>query len=167
MLEENPASSAIYSAYLDQAQKLSLKASTKNEDDDTFAKKAHFITPNDAVIETQGGDHLPPVPVEEAEKLNELEQLVHGGQKQQHGEQSLSIEGDVVNEKRETDSTGHDSSALDESTLGNAKPTETTDHCFHHYPFMDLLHLLATYNHMFFESRPFAVPLISLPSSSS
>ena len=44
----------------------------------TTAVEAKFITPHDAVIETADGNRLPSIPLEEAQKLNELKNAVEG-----------------------------------------------------------------------------------------
>ncbi|USP76950.1 hypothetical protein yc1106_04224 [Curvularia clavata] len=45
----------------------------------TQAIEAHFVTPQDPVIETAGGHRLPAVPLEEATKLNELRNIIEDG----------------------------------------------------------------------------------------
>lgn len=63
-----------------QAQKLSLHPS--NPDDDAAesgtAVEARFVTPQDPVIETADGSRLPPVPLQEALRLNQLKDKVEG-----------------------------------------------------------------------------------------
>ena len=63
-----------------QAEKLSLVASDPNssEVNGGTAVEARFITPQDPVIETADGSRLPPVPLEEALKLNQLRDEVEG-----------------------------------------------------------------------------------------
>ncbi|EUC34300.1 hypothetical protein COCCADRAFT_36058 [Bipolaris zeicola 26-R-13] len=45
----------------------------------TQAIEAHFVTPQDPVIETADGRRLPAVPLEEATKLNELRDIIEDG----------------------------------------------------------------------------------------
>ncbi|KAJ5042595.1 Alpha/Beta hydrolase protein [Bipolaris maydis] len=45
----------------------------------TQAIEAHFVTPQDPVIETADGHRLPAVPLEEATKLNELRNIIEDG----------------------------------------------------------------------------------------
>jgi pimeloyl-ACP methyl ester carboxylesterase len=57
-----------------QAEKLSLRPSEDDSDEakQSTAVAAHFVTPRDPVVETASGDRLPAVPLEEAQKLNQL-----------------------------------------------------------------------------------------------
>lgn len=73
-----------------QAEKLSLvRQDTKSGDvDGGTAVEARFITPQDPVIETANGSRLPPVPLQEALKLNQLKDTVEGkGERRAEGEQ--------------------------------------------------------------------------------
>lgn len=136
--EGDLASPKTNAAYLEQAQKLSLDASSKSECDATLAKKAKFVAPHDAVVETQGGDRLPSIPVEKAKELNELEQQVHGGVKEQHGIEKTRIREGASKEQEGNGSEDHDPSVLQESSksqkpnhgLGDAKLPETTNPLF-------------------------------------
>ena len=69
------------------AQKLSLlpPASENEETRATTAVEAKFITPQDPIIETADGSRLPPVPLPEAIKLNELKKKVEGGSDEKIG----------------------------------------------------------------------------------
>lgn len=58
--------------YAEQSQKLSLGPQGQRSKQENGAIAARFVTPRDAVIETEHGDRLPAVPSEEAEKLNWL-----------------------------------------------------------------------------------------------
>ncbi|KAK5174429.1 uncharacterized protein LTR77_001509 [Saxophila tyrrhenica] len=62
--------------YAHQAENLGQgrRGSKHGERDDSPAVKAKFVTPLDPVVETADGGRLPVIPVEEAEKLNELRQ---------------------------------------------------------------------------------------------
>ena len=62
--------------YAEQAGKLSLRQEdlANGEASATAASHAHFVTPRDPVIETAGGERLPPVPLSEALKLNALKE---------------------------------------------------------------------------------------------
>ena len=73
-----PANNAI--EFAKQAEKLSLVApdSKSGEVDGGTAVEARFITPQDPVIETANGSRLPPVPLQEALKLNQLKDTVEG-----------------------------------------------------------------------------------------
>ncbi|XDG10190.1 hypothetical protein ABKA04_009805 [Annulohypoxylon sp. FPYF3050] len=55
-----------------QAEKLSLQTAENDEFPETVAVEAQFITPQDPVIVTADGNRLPPVPLEQAHKLNIL-----------------------------------------------------------------------------------------------
>ncbi|KAI0898228.1 alpha/beta-hydrolase [Annulohypoxylon nitens] len=55
-----------------QAEKLSLQTAENNEFPETVAVEAQFVTPQDPVIVTADGNRLPPVPLEQAHKLNIL-----------------------------------------------------------------------------------------------
>ncbi|KAI1107537.1 alpha/beta-hydrolase [Jackrogersella minutella] len=55
-----------------QAEKLSLQTTQHNEHPETVAVEARFVTPQDPVIITADGNRLPPVPLEQAYKLNIL-----------------------------------------------------------------------------------------------
>jgi pimeloyl-ACP methyl ester carboxylesterase len=60
-----------------QAEKLSHQHPTES-DGDGIAVEARFVTPQDPVLVTSDGNRLPPVPLEEAHKLNVLrEELKH------------------------------------------------------------------------------------------
>ena len=63
-----------------QAEKLSLMAQDSNssEAQSGMAVEARFITPQDPVIETADGSRLPPVPLQEALRLNQLKDDVEG-----------------------------------------------------------------------------------------
>ncbi|KAI1208099.1 alpha/beta-hydrolase [Annulohypoxylon truncatum] len=58
--------------FAQQAEKLSLQTAENNEFPETVAVEAQFITPQDPVIVTADGNRLPPVPLEQAHKLNIL-----------------------------------------------------------------------------------------------
>ncbi|KAI0841978.1 alpha/beta-hydrolase [Hypoxylon sp. FL0890] len=60
--------------FAQQAEKLSLQTTQDNEHAETVAVEAKFITPQDPVIVTADGNRLPPVPVEQAYKLNILKE---------------------------------------------------------------------------------------------
>lgn len=131
----------IYDAYLKQAQSLSLDVSTAGlgEKDDTLVKKAKFVTPNDAVLETEGGAHLPTVPVEEAEKLNNLETKVHPKEKgNEILEDQSTLGGDASKERVNTGSTAEDASEQQtflepqefNEQLGSMEPPRTTNPLF-------------------------------------
>ena len=66
--------------YAKQAEKLSLHSDNigDGEPSATTALSARFITPRDPVIETVGGERLPPVPLHEALKLNKLKARSEG-----------------------------------------------------------------------------------------
>lgn len=61
-----------------QAEKLSHQTTQENENLDTVAIKAHFVTSQDPVIITADGHRLPAVPLEEAHKLNALREELNG-----------------------------------------------------------------------------------------
>ena len=62
-----------------QAEKLSLQPEEKSEEaNGGKAVEALFITPQDPVIQTANGSRLPPVPLQEALKLNRLKDNVEG-----------------------------------------------------------------------------------------
>ncbi|KAK4129502.1 alpha/beta-hydrolase [Parathielavia appendiculata] len=59
--------------FINQAEKLSHHHPSES-DGDGVAIEAHFVTPHDPVIVTSDGNRLPPVPLDEAHKLNVLRQ---------------------------------------------------------------------------------------------
>jgi pimeloyl-ACP methyl ester carboxylesterase len=61
-----------------QSEKLSHQKLEDADDPKHVASAAHFVTPQDAVIETAGGARLPPVPLQEAFKLNALRDDLNG-----------------------------------------------------------------------------------------
>ena len=66
--------------YAKQAEKLGYKHSNI-QDESTISEEAvqaKFVTGQDPVIETASGERLPTVPVQEAVKLNELKNEMHG-----------------------------------------------------------------------------------------
>ncbi|MCJ1467560.1 hypothetical protein MMC07_006185 [Pseudocyphellaria aurata] len=69
------------------AEKLSLlpPGSEKEETRATTAVEAKFITPQDAIIETADGGRLPPVPLPEAIKLNELKEKAECANREETG----------------------------------------------------------------------------------
>jgi pimeloyl-ACP methyl ester carboxylesterase len=75
-LDTATATSAIN--YARQAEKLSLVAHGVDGDNSGTAIKAHFITPQDPVIELAGGSRLPGVPLTEAVNLNVLKAEIDG-----------------------------------------------------------------------------------------
>lgn len=72
LVANDKAESAIQFAH--QAERLSLLPHDKDDRSSvaTTAVRARFITPQDPVIETANGERLPAVPLEEAQRLNEL-----------------------------------------------------------------------------------------------
>lgn len=72
--------------YARQAEKLSLAKADHATDGGGTALEAHFITPQDPVIETADGNRLPGVPLQEAEKLNGLRAEIQGDPSQVIGE---------------------------------------------------------------------------------
>ncbi|KAI1150596.1 Alpha/Beta hydrolase protein [Nemania diffusa] len=58
--------------FVNQSAKLSLKKPLSPGDPGSVAVEARFVTPDDAVIVTADGNRLPPVPLQEAYKLNAL-----------------------------------------------------------------------------------------------
>ena len=87
-----------------QAEKLSLHTQDSKLDNvrGGTAVEARFITPQDPVIETADGSRLPPVPLQEALKLNQLKDAVEG-------------KGDLQNQSvHEPGKTGHEEE-LDEN----------------------------------------------------
>lgn len=64
--------------YAHQAEKLSHVKPDHKSDGSGTAIEAHFITPQDPVIQTAGGNRLPGVPLAEAEKLNSLKEEIEG-----------------------------------------------------------------------------------------
>lgn len=65
---------------------LSLKPSNEeNHHDQGTAVRARFITPLDPVIETATGDRLPAVPLEEAHRINALEEKINGQEQLRSG----------------------------------------------------------------------------------
>ena len=67
-------------AYAKHAEKLSLRPqnASSQEDTETSAAQAKFITPQDPVIETRNGERLPAVPLAQAVKLNKLKEQADG-----------------------------------------------------------------------------------------
>lgn len=125
-------------AHIEHAQTLSLNAPTGLADeDDSLAKEALFITPNDAVVGTRVAGRLPPVPIEQAEKLNALKAKVDERGKNQHGADGQDVSG--IGLSKEVDgSITHRTSEFrqspepDESDrpLGTVKPPRTTNPLF-------------------------------------
>ncbi|KAL7629445.1 hypothetical protein AAE478_000965 [Parahypoxylon ruwenzoriense] len=64
--------------FAQQAEKLSLQTPHNDEHPDAVAIEARFVTPQDPVIITAGGNRLPTVPLEEAYKLNILKEELSG-----------------------------------------------------------------------------------------
>ena len=65
--------------YAELSEKLSLESSDTNDHDNSgIAVRAKFITELDPVIETEDGNRLPAVPVQEAHKINALKAKVDG-----------------------------------------------------------------------------------------
>ncbi|KAL5872454.1 hypothetical protein ACKVWC_008082 [Pyricularia oryzae] len=69
------------SEFAKQSEKLSLQKSGGSVKDDNPAVEARFVSPQDTVLVTSNGDRLPGVPLEEAHRLNELNQGLNGGKK--------------------------------------------------------------------------------------
>ncbi|RYO83076.1 hypothetical protein DL763_007987 [Monosporascus cannonballus] len=65
--------------YAQQSEKLSHQRTQNNERPEAVAVEARFVTPQDPVIVTAGGNRLPGVPLEEAHKLNVLREELTGG----------------------------------------------------------------------------------------
>lgn len=76
----DPSNAASASKFSAQAEKLSLLPHNAPRDAaaETSAAQAKFITPQDAVIETENGGRLPTVPLAEAVKLNQLRKEAEG-----------------------------------------------------------------------------------------
>ena len=70
-----------------QAERLSLLPHDTESDEaaQTTAVEAKFVTPRDAVVETANGERLPAVPLSEAQKLNQLKDIVEGRQSESKG----------------------------------------------------------------------------------
>jgi pimeloyl-ACP methyl ester carboxylesterase len=76
-LEANGSWDRAAAEFADQAEKLSHHHPSET-DGDGIAVEARFVTPHDPVIVTSDDNRLPPVPLDEAHKLNVLrEELIH------------------------------------------------------------------------------------------
>ncbi|KAI1415921.1 alpha/beta-hydrolase [Hypoxylon sp. FL1857] len=64
--------------FAQQAEKLSLQTTHDNENTESVAVEAKFVTPQDPVIVTADGNRLPTVPLEQAYKLNILKEELDG-----------------------------------------------------------------------------------------
>jgi pimeloyl-ACP methyl ester carboxylesterase len=76
--------------FAEQSQKLALATQGHGDKQENGAIAARFVTPHDAVIETERGDRLPAVPSEEAERLNWLRDEAISGNPHDELEQSES-----------------------------------------------------------------------------
>lgn len=79
--------------YAHQATKLSLAPPGEEGAAAGTAIEAHYITPQDPIIITKDGGRLPGVPLEEAEKLNRLKDIVEGSSTELTTENSGSENG--------------------------------------------------------------------------
>jgi pimeloyl-ACP methyl ester carboxylesterase len=70
-LESNGSWNRAAAKFADQSEKLSHQHPTET-DGDGIAVEARFVTPQDPVLVTSDGNRLPPVPLDEAHKLNVL-----------------------------------------------------------------------------------------------
>ncbi|KAH8675823.1 Alpha/Beta hydrolase protein [Xylariales sp. PMI_506] len=103
--------------FTQQAEKLSLQTTQSNENPESVAVEARFITPQDPVIVTAEGSRLPAVPLEEAWKLNKLKADLHG-----ESPKSIIQQGHELQEESQQDAQGELAQAVrDTTTSSNGK----------------------------------------------
>lgn len=110
--------------YASHAEHLSLLPA--NHDHPTGpAVKAEFITPQDPVILTANGGRLPAVPVEKAQKLNELKDVAEG---RSSGGTATASDGIWPERQKESTAGEHDTQIVDSGygEHSSPKPTEAS-----------------------------------------
>lgn len=109
--------------FTQQAEKLSLKTTQSNENPESVAIEAQFVTPHDPVVITADGQRLPAVPLEEAWKLNVLRDELHGKDPKDviHEGQKL-LRQPPLNEPNEPN--GAIGVALDKASVASGEPVE-------------------------------------------
>lgn len=130
------------------AEKLSLLPPDSDDEKtrETSAVEAKFITPQDPIIETADGNRLPPVPLPEAIKLNDLKEKVERCSHEETGGERVRTDGDRPPGAADLPQDGAASNGfgqqgkplrqynLPEAPLGGASPSQQTNPLFPQLP---------------------------------